>query len=148
MHGIRLNFHHVTPLFSRVFLQPEDQISQAFALALAGQFLRCSLKDDAALTQEEDPSAESLHFFHSMRGQNHGSSLLGESLEASVKMLGPLRVQTVGRLIQQQQRRTVDRGTGERQTTSVALGKLTGRFVGEVLETVFGDMESRSMRLE
>lgn len=89
------------------------------------QLLRCTECDQPAVIDNRHAVAQSMCFIHVMCGQQHCSTAFPEARDLIPELEPALRVQTRGRLVQEQKLRISYEGTGNRQSLPLSAGEFS-----------------------
>src|SRR6185437_9764010 len=76
------------------------------------EFRRSSLGDDLSVVNDGQAVAQTLGFFHVVRGQEHGAAALLESANNVPKLAAALGIESSGGLVQKQNLRIAHQGGG------------------------------------
>src|SRR5207302_6134815 len=77
------------------------------------QIRRRPLNDDPPVVDDRDPVAEPIRLLHVVRGKEHGGALAADSLELLPESGAALRVEALGRLVEDQDLWAMDQSAGE-----------------------------------
>jgi hypothetical protein len=94
--------------------------------------IRRAFGDDLAVVHHHQPVAQLLGLVHVVGGQHQGHALVLEPVQPVPQHVPGLRVQSGGRLVQQQDLRVVDQRPGDRQPALHAAGQRFDLVLGPV----------------
>src|SRR5215469_8489124 len=91
--------------------------------ALLLQLARCAHGHDLTFVHDGYAIAQPLGFFDVVRGQQHGATLAFHFLNEAVNLQADLRIESRGRLIEEQELRVIDQRQSQSQALLLAAGK-------------------------
>jgi hypothetical protein len=113
------------------------------------QLIRCALGDHLAAIDHGDPVGEPVGLVEVLRGEEHGGAVGNESLDGRPQVQATARVETGGRLVQEQHRRSRHERGCQVETTPHAAGVALGHAIAglrevEALEQLAGAAARRA----
>ena len=91
----------------------EGDFHQGLAPTQGNQLGDRATGDDLAVIDKQGPAADALDLLHVMGAVNHGSAGIGGAADGFQDLLARLRIDADGRLVEQQQIRSMDHAAGE-----------------------------------